>query len=279
MKEIKISNKETMSSLQIAEITGKQEVSVINHSNFLGREINVYGSVENPLFLAGEVAEWIEHSNVTEMLRFIDDDEKLTSTIFRSGQRRECNFLTEDGLYEVLLQSRKPIAKQFKKGVKEILKSIRRTGEFKARPAANATPTVAEKMKAASWAAKFLNLSDCSKLAIAKSILGDYGLPLPEYVPSKGVLKSATELLQEKGIPMSVLEFNRKAVEEGFLCVNERNSARGKKKFKTITKKGSPFGENQVSPKNPGETQPKWYAEKFDELAEAMGITVKSEAL
>lgn len=279
MEEIKISNKETMSSLQIAEITGKQEVSVINHSNFLGREINVYGSVENPLFLAGEVAEWIEHSNVTEMLRFIDDDEKLTSTIFRSGQRRECNFLTEDGLYEVLLQSRKPIAKQFKKGVKEILKSIRRTGEFKARPAANATPTVAEKMKAASWAAKFLNLSDCSKLAIAKSILGDYGLPLPEYVPSKGVLKSATELLQEKGIPMSVLEFNRKAVEEGFLCVNERNSARGKKKFKTITKKGSPFGENQVSPKNPGETQPKWYAEKFDELAEAMGITVKSEAL
>ena len=33
-------------------------------------------------------------------------------------------FLTEDGLYEVLMQSRKPQAKQFKKGVKEILKSI-----------------------------------------------------------------------------------------------------------------------------------------------------------
>lgn len=95
------------STLQAASAS-RNEVKLISKSNLLGREINVYGSVENPLFLAGEVAEWIEHSNVTEMLRFIDDDEKLTSTIFRSGQRRECNFLTEDGLYEVLLQSRKP---------------------------------------------------------------------------------------------------------------------------------------------------------------------------
>ena len=279
MEGIKIFNKETMSSLQIAEITGKQEVSVINHSNFMGQKVDVYGTAEEPLFLAKDVATWIGHSDVSTMMRNLDNEEKVTNIVCTPGGKQNAWFLTEDGLYEVLMQSRKPIAKQFKKGVKEILKSIRRTGEFKARPAANATPTVAEKMKAASWAARFLNLSDCSKLAIAKSILGDYGLPLPEYVPSKGVLKSATELLQEKGIPMSVLEFNRKAVEEGFLCVNERNSARGKKKFKTITKKGTPFGENQVSPKNPGETQPKWYAEKFNELAEAMGITVKSEAL
>ena len=38
--------------------------------------------------------------------------------------------LTEDGLYEVLMQSRKPIAKQFKKEVKEILKSIRKSGAY-----------------------------------------------------------------------------------------------------------------------------------------------------
>lgn len=266
------------STLQAASAS-RNEVKLISKSNLLGREINVYGSVYEPLFMAKDVATWIEHSDVSTMMRNLDNEEKVTNIVCTPGGKQNAWFLTEDGLYEVLMQSRKPIAKQFKKGVKEILKSIRRTGEFKARPAANATPTVAEKMKAASWAAKFLNLSDCSKLAIAKSILGDYGLPLPEYVPSKGVLKSATELLQEKGIPMSVLEFNRKAVEEGFLCVNERNSARGKKKFKTITKKGTPFGENQVSPKNPGETQPKLYAEKFNELAEAMGITVKSEAL
>ena len=63
------------------------------------------------------------------MMRTVDDDEKLTQTLFVSGQNREMWFLTEQGLYEVLMQSRKPIAKDFKRGVKKILKGIR-TGEY-----------------------------------------------------------------------------------------------------------------------------------------------------
>ena len=105
-------------------------LSLICKSNFLGHEINVYGSSESPLFLAKDVAEWIEHSDVSTMVRTVDEDEKLTQTLFVSGQRRECNFLTEDGLYEVLMQSRKPIAKQFKKGIKQILREIRTTGGY-----------------------------------------------------------------------------------------------------------------------------------------------------
>ena len=83
-----------------------------------------------PLFVAKDVAEWIEHSNPTEMLKSVDEDEKLTSTILRAGQIREVNLLTENGLYEVLMQSRKPLAKEFKKKVKEILKSIRKHGLY-----------------------------------------------------------------------------------------------------------------------------------------------------
>ena len=60
----------------------------------------------------------------------VEEDEKLNGTIFLSGQNREVTFLTEDGLYEVLMQSRKPIAKEFKKQVKEILKSIRKHGGY-----------------------------------------------------------------------------------------------------------------------------------------------------
>ena len=52
------------------------------------------------------------------------------TTIQSSGQKRKMWFLTEDGLYEVLMQSRKPIAKQFKKKVKAILKEIRKTGSY-----------------------------------------------------------------------------------------------------------------------------------------------------
>lgn len=106
------------------------EIKVINKSMLLGKEINVYGSVDEPLFLAKDVAEWIEHTQPSKMVETVDEDEKLMGTIFLSGQNREVWMLTEDGLYEVLMQSRKPIAKQFKKGVKEILKTIRKTGSY-----------------------------------------------------------------------------------------------------------------------------------------------------
>lgn len=104
------------------------EITLISKSTFLGKEIYVYGNAENPLFLAKDVAAWIEHSDVSMMMRNVDEEEKVTSIVFTPGGNQNAWFLTEDGLYEVLIQSRKPQAKQFKKGVKEILKSIRRTG-------------------------------------------------------------------------------------------------------------------------------------------------------
>ena len=103
---------------------------VIKQQEILGRPFTLYGDFENPLFLAKEVAEWIEHSQVSKMLQSIDEDEKLIGTIFLSGQNREMWFLTEDGVYEVLMQSRKTIAKQFKKEVKAVLKSIRKHGIY-----------------------------------------------------------------------------------------------------------------------------------------------------
>jgi prophage antirepressor-like protein len=65
-----------------------------------------------------DVAEWIEHSNVSQMVQSIDEDEKLTLNIAYSEQQKHNElFLTENGVYEVLMLSRKPIAKEFKKGV------------------------------------------------------------------------------------------------------------------------------------------------------------------
>lgn len=108
------------------------ELQIINQQEVLGKDFTVYGTAEEPLFLAKDVAEWIEYdaSSINKMLDKVDEDEKLVGTLFRSGQNREVWFLTENGLYEVLMQSRKPIAKQFKKKVKEILKAIRQKGVY-----------------------------------------------------------------------------------------------------------------------------------------------------
>ena len=107
-----------------------KELKVIDERIVLEKEFRIYGTVENPLFLAKDVSNWIEHNKPSEMISNVDEDEKLKAIIPHSGQNREMWFLTEDGLYEVLMQSRKPIAKPFKKKVKEILKSIRKHGMY-----------------------------------------------------------------------------------------------------------------------------------------------------
>lgn len=78
--------------------------------------------------MARDVAEWIEHSDVSMMMKKIDNDEKVTNNVCTPGGVQKAWFLTENGLYEVLMLSRKPKAKQFKSKIKEILKSVRKTG-------------------------------------------------------------------------------------------------------------------------------------------------------
>lgn len=108
------------------------ELKVLNEQEVLGKQFRVYGTAEEPLFLAKDVAEWIEYdtSSVNKMITNVDDDEKVRKNVPTLGGIQESWFLTENGLYEVLMQSRKPIAKQFKKEVKEILKTIRKHGIY-----------------------------------------------------------------------------------------------------------------------------------------------------
>lgn len=105
-------------------------LKVIDQREVLAKDFKIYGDYDNPLFLAKDVASWIEHTDQRKMIQSVDEDEKLKGTLFLSGQKRQSWFLTEDGLYEVLMQSRKPIAKKFKKEVKKILKDVRKHGMY-----------------------------------------------------------------------------------------------------------------------------------------------------
>lgn len=105
-------------------------LQVFNEQEVLGKDFRIYGSPDEPLFLAKDVANWIEHSDTSKMIRSVDENEKVKNNVPTLGGMQESWFLTEDGLYEVLMQSRKPIAKQFKKEVKTILKSVRKHGAY-----------------------------------------------------------------------------------------------------------------------------------------------------
>lgn len=121
-----------------------REMQVVKEVEILEKRFNIYGDVDNLLFLAKDIAEWIDYSktsngyyNVAIMLNSIDDDEKVKIVSANNVNTGEAAmipevkwYVTEDGLYEILMQSRKPIAKQFKKKVKEILKDIRKFGVY-----------------------------------------------------------------------------------------------------------------------------------------------------
>lgn len=109
-----------------------QDLMTVETVHILNGDFNMYGTIDKPIFLAQDIAEMIEYSldKVDQMLANVDDDEKLTDTIYRSGQKREMWFLTENGLYELLMQSRKPLAKAFKAEIKKLLHQMRR-GELK----------------------------------------------------------------------------------------------------------------------------------------------------
>lgn len=109
------------------------ELTIIKTAEILNDQVfNVYGTIEEPLFLAEDVSSLLGNARARKMLENIDEDEKILVPFKRAGAQgtRDQWFMTEDGLYECLMCSRKPIAKQFKKEVKNVLKQIRTTGGY-----------------------------------------------------------------------------------------------------------------------------------------------------
>ena len=105
-------------------------LQVIDKTKILGKDVNLYCSIEDPLFEASEVASWLDVKNVSQMLKQadIDESEKAIFLKYTLGGNQKTLFITEDAMYEVLMRSRKKEAKPFRKEIKKYLKSIRLTG-------------------------------------------------------------------------------------------------------------------------------------------------------
>ena len=88
-----------------------------------------------PWFVAKDVCDCLELGNTTKALYGLDDDEKFTLTNSegnpRAGVPLELNIISEPGLYSLILRSRKPEAKAFKRWIThEVIPAIRRTGGY-----------------------------------------------------------------------------------------------------------------------------------------------------
>lgn len=222
-----------------------------------------------------------EHKNIMRDIRSMEPAwEKVTGLKFELSEYKDSTGRTLP-CYELNYQECMYIASKFndETRAKLVLRwNALETGESEPIIASGFTEakeqlTISDKMKAATWAAKFLNLNESSKLIIAKQILEPLDLPLPDYTPSYGVLRSATELLKSYGLDLTARVFNQYAMAGGLITETRRTTSKGKDKyFKVITGKGLEYGENQVCPNNPKESQPLWHENKFGELLERIGL-------
>jgi prophage antirepressor-like protein len=87
--------------------------------------IEIHGTYDEPLFKAKDIGDLLDIKRVRDTVSKLDDECKIIKAAPTTGGLQEQWFLTEDGLYELLFISRKPIAKEFKKWVRKIIKDIR----------------------------------------------------------------------------------------------------------------------------------------------------------
>ncbi|WP_035296010.1 BRO family protein [Brevibacillus thermoruber] len=102
-----------------------------NVFSFQDKQVRVVLRDGEPWFVARDVCEVLDHSDTSTAIRRLDDDEKLTQTMFVSGQNREVWLVNEPGLYSLILTSRKPEAKAFKRWIThEVIPAIWKTGAY-----------------------------------------------------------------------------------------------------------------------------------------------------
>lgn len=87
---------------------------------------------DEPFMIGSDVAIALGYTNPAKAIRdHVDEEDKLTEQIVLSGQVREAICINESGLYSLIMSSRLPNAKKFKRWVtSEVLPSIRKTGGY-----------------------------------------------------------------------------------------------------------------------------------------------------
>ncbi len=93
-------------------------------------KINILWDNDKPLFRASEIAKVLDIKDVHTSLRNFDNDEKGRRKMPTLCGDQEILYLTEQGVYRLLMRSNKPIARPFQKWVCDILVSIRETGKY-----------------------------------------------------------------------------------------------------------------------------------------------------
>ena len=179
--------------------------------NFEDHEVRTVEIDGEPWFVGKDVATVLAYSNTQKAVRdHIDEEDKLTERIVLSGQNREVIIVNESGLYSLILSSKLPNAKAFKRWVtSEVLPSIRKTGSYtyqRANPNEEKALQIQEMDTRIRMSEQFLKLAEIETtlsknyrdILISKSVealAGEQLLPLPKVVQKTYSAKEVGEML------------------------------------------------------------------------------------
>ena len=106
--------------------------NLINFQNTELGQVKILEKNGEPWFVARDICDILELNNLSKALSGLDNDEIVTEKMKWSDNKiRHIKFINESGLYSLILRSRKPEAKKFKKWVtSEVLPAIRKTGSY-----------------------------------------------------------------------------------------------------------------------------------------------------
>lgn len=98
---------------------------------FEGNEVRVAGTPEQPMFVLADVCKVLDLNNVSQVKARLEEGVISNEVFQTSTGAKTLTVIDEDGLYDVILDSRKPQAKRFRKWVtSEVLPSIRKSGSY-----------------------------------------------------------------------------------------------------------------------------------------------------
>ena len=107
-------------------------MTVVSKEHILGKEVSILGTLDEPLFRAKDVCNWLGQTNTSQMIMYIPEEireEHVKKIKVQNGATATwVNYLTEFGVYFVLMRSRNKEAIKYQMKIMEILKSIRLKG-------------------------------------------------------------------------------------------------------------------------------------------------------
>ena len=170
------------------------EVQIFENAEF-GKVRTIVKDGE-PYFVGKDVADILGYADTDQAIRkHVDEEDKLTRRFNGSGQNREMTIINESGLYSLILSSKLPAAKKFKRWVtSEVLPAIRKTGSYTAKHAKPDDAIQSKRLElmernARTRAAKLLlKIAECTNIPeykavcnakAAEMVAGEMILPLP----------------------------------------------------------------------------------------------------